>query len=105
VAGLIQPNSGQFGLVDYQAQLIARYVCGLEQDSRAARRLQADKRTGNPNLSDGVRYFATPRHYLEVEYFAYRRLLNRWIKRLRKGESGGRKAEGSDIGRCQRERS
>ena len=91
VAGLIQPNSGQFGLVDYQAQLIARNICGLERGTRAACRFQAEKRTSRPNLSDGVQYFSTPRHLLEVEYSTYRRLLKRWIKQLSKGEGGGRK--------------
>lgn len=88
VAGLIQPNSGQFGLVDFQAQLIAQYVCGLELGQRAARRFQAQKRTDRSSLSEGMGCFATPRHLLEVDYFTYRRLLARWIKRLSKAEGG-----------------
>lgn len=88
VAGLIQPSGGQFGLVDYQAQLIARYLRGLEQDSRAARRLQKEKRTHRPMLNDGVRYFVTPRHLVEVEYHTYKRALRRSIKRFGNGEGG-----------------
>ena len=35
VAGLIQPDSGQFGLVDCQAQLIAAYLLGLKENRRS----------------------------------------------------------------------
>jgi hypothetical protein len=97
VAGLIQPNSGQFGLVDCQAQLIARYLCGLAHESRAAQRFQAQKRTCRPNLSDGIRYFSTPRHLLEVEYCTYRRILTRSIKRLSKGEGGRGNLDGAGV--------
>lgn len=95
VAGLIQPNSGQFGLVDCQAQLIAHYLCGLEGGTKAAHRLQRRKRAHCSRGSDGISYVSSPRHLLEVEYCSYRRELTRWIKRLGKGESGRRRGEGS----------
>jgi cation diffusion facilitator CzcD-associated flavoprotein CzcO len=82
-AGLIQPDSGQFGLVDDQARLIAAYVRGLEAGHPAARRLQAEKRRqAGPPLGGGIRYVASPRHLLEVEHFSYGRRLRRWIARL-----------------------
>ncbi len=80
--GLIQPDSGQFGLVDCQAQLVARYVQALSGKPRKAawfRRLKAEKA---PDLSGGVRYLRSPRHALEVEHFSYRRRLQRLSKRL-----------------------
>jgi cation diffusion facilitator CzcD-associated flavoprotein CzcO len=83
VAGLIQPDSGQFGLVDYQAQLIADYVIGLRERRTGALRFQAEKRTKRPRLDGGVRYLPTPRHLVEVEHFSYRRQLQRAIRRLR----------------------
>jgi hypothetical protein len=82
-AGLIQPDSGQFGLVDDQARLIAAYVRGLAAGHPAARRLQAEKRRqAGPPLGGGIRYVASPRHLLEVEHFSYGRRLRRWIARL-----------------------
>ena len=44
VVGLIQPDSGQFGLVDCQSQLVAAYLQGLKHDRRQAKRMQAIKR-------------------------------------------------------------
>jgi Flavin-binding monooxygenase-like len=82
VAGLIQPTGGQFGLVDYQAQLIALYLRGLKGKTRAAKRFQRLKRIRRPSLSGGSRFVSTPRHLLEVEHFTYRRALAPWIARL-----------------------
>ena len=82
VAGLIQPDSGQFGLVDHQAQLIAAYVGGLKARRRVALRLQATKQKDGGNWTNGIRYVDSPRHLLEVEHYHYRRLLVRWINRL-----------------------
>ena len=81
-AGLIQPDSGQWGLVDYQAQLITRYLQGLEKNSRAARSFAKLKRSGASEASRGVRYLQTPRHRLEVEHFSYRRRLQKLIGKL-----------------------
>lgn len=82
VAGLIQPDSGQWGLVDYQAQLLARYLTQLAAGHRRAARLQARKRTERPSLSGGVRYVRTTRHRLEVEHFSYRRKLQKLLAYL-----------------------
>ena len=82
VAGLIQPDSGQFGLVDYQAQLIAAYLQCLKQNRRGALRLQQTKRTSRSASNRGIRYVDSPRHLLEVEHFSYRQSLLRWIRRL-----------------------
>jgi hypothetical protein len=82
VVGLIQPDSGQFGLVDYQSRLLAEYIVGLDQSRPAARRLQALKRTGRMPQSHRIRYVDSPRHLLEVEHHSYRRELTQWIERL-----------------------
>jgi len=55
VAGLIQPDSGQFGLVDCQAQLIAAYLQGLRQNGRGATRLQKAKRNDGQRSANGIR--------------------------------------------------
>ncbi|MGI9428343.1 MAG: flavin-containing monooxygenase [Bythopirellula sp.] len=80
-AGLIQPDSGQWGLVDYQAQLITRYLQALDKNSRAAgwfaRLKQSSAAPRQP-----IRYIHSPRHRLEVEHFGYRRRLQRLIAKF-----------------------
>jgi cation diffusion facilitator CzcD-associated flavoprotein CzcO len=81
--GLIQPASGQWGLVDYQAQLVARYIRGIDAGAPGASWLQRLKRTAQPDLGNGVNYVPSPRHALEVEYFSYRRRLKKLMAKLR----------------------
>jgi hypothetical protein len=82
VVGLIQPDSGQFGLVHHQSELVAAYVDGLNQRGSAAVDFQRMKRDGQSTANGGVRYVDTPRHWFEVEHHAYRRLLEGWLSRL-----------------------
>lgn len=82
VVGLIQPDSGQFGLVDYQSQLVARYIAGLDANAPAAKRFQQEKRREQPPLDGGIDYVRSPRHLLEVEHYSYQRQLQRQIKRF-----------------------
>jgi hypothetical protein len=84
VVGLIQPDSGQFGLVDYQSQLIAAYLRGLDRQERPARYFQQEKRGTRPALDGGIRYIHSPRHLMEVEHHTYQQRLMRAIKCLRK---------------------
>jgi len=80
--GLIQPDSGQWGLVDYQAQLIARYLTALEHKPRVAKWFGRLKKSAQPSLGRGIRYIDSPRHRLEVEHFSYRRRLRKLIAKL-----------------------
>jgi cation diffusion facilitator CzcD-associated flavoprotein CzcO len=82
VAGLIQPDSGQFGLVDYQSQLIAAYVNGLDNGKAAAEQFRRDKERGRARLDGGINYVLSARHLVEVEHYSYRRTLQRKIKKL-----------------------
>ena len=81
-AGFIQPDSGQFGLVDCQAQLIAEYLQGLQRGTPAADWLQAEKKRRAGELNSPVHYVDSPRHALEVEHFSYRRRLQQLIRKL-----------------------
>lgn len=78
-AGLIQPDSGQWGLVDYQAQLIANYLVALQNNSTAAARFNRLKRSSINNWRGQGSYLDSPRHRLEVEHFGYRRELQKLI--------------------------
>jgi cation diffusion facilitator CzcD-associated flavoprotein CzcO len=80
--GLIQPDSGQFGLADYQAQLIAQLVTARQRGTPAALRFNRAIAAADRDLGAGIRYVPSPRHLLEVEHFSYRRRLQRWIAEL-----------------------
>lgn len=75
--GLIQPDSGQFGLVDCQSRLVANYLRAKELQPARAERFRRLKAGGNDDLGSGVRYLQSPRHALEVEHHSYRRRLVR----------------------------
>jgi hypothetical protein len=90
VVGLIQPDSGQWGLTDLQAQLVARMAVAARGSPRAAAWLYAARR--RPAGRPAIRYIASARHRLEVEHFSYRRELERLIhgidRRLRRDGVG-----------------
>ncbi len=83
IAGLIQPDSGQWGLVDYQAQLIGRYLRALDAGRPSAERFRRRSRAVRFDLSHGIHYVKSPRHLLEVEHYSYRQTLQRFIAALR----------------------
>jgi hypothetical protein len=76
VVGLIQPDSGQWGLTDLQSRLIA-LLAASRSSPRAAAWLYRKRR--EPVRSATIRYLDSPRHALEVEHFSYRRRLERLI--------------------------
>ncbi|TWT46423.1 flavin-containing monooxygenase [Botrimarina hoheduenensis] len=82
VLGMIQPDSGQWGLVDLQSQLVARTLLAQREGSRCYERFVDRKQRTSGSAS--ISYLATPRHRLEVEHFSYRRLLRRELRRLGK---------------------
>jgi len=76
VVGLIQPDSGQWGLTDLQARLVARMAVAARSSPRAAAWLYAERRRP---VRTPISYVASPRHALEVEHFSYRRRIERLI--------------------------
>jgi thioredoxin reductase len=76
VVGLIQPDSGQWGLTDLQARLVAQMAVAARTAPRAAAWLYAQRQRA---VRTGISYVDSPRHRLEVEHFAYRRQLMRLI--------------------------
>ncbi|HYO25543.1 MAG TPA: NAD(P)-binding domain-containing protein [Lacipirellulaceae bacterium] len=84
-AGLIQPASGQWGLVDLQMQLVARYVTARDAGATGAARFDAMKAREAPDLGNGVKYLGTPRHAVEVEYYSYRKRLRKLIATMDRG--------------------
>ena len=90
ICGLIQPDSGQWGLTDLQAQVIARMALARTCSPAASAWLYRQRQAGGSEARarGGIRHIDTPRHALEVEHFAYRRQMQRLIdgldRRLRK---------------------
>ncbi len=80
VVGLIQPDSGQWGITDVQAKLVARMALAARIAPRAAGWLYA--RRQRPARPNPIRYVDSPRHTLEVEHFSYRRELERIVTAL-----------------------
>ncbi|HTN73994.1 MAG TPA: NAD(P)-binding domain-containing protein [Pirellulaceae bacterium] len=91
VAGLIQPNSGLWGLVDRQAQLMAAFIVAQEQDAQLATWFRELKSQPNPDLADGIHFVESPRHALEVEYFSYRERLKKLLGKFGKYATEKRK--------------
>jgi hypothetical protein len=83
VAGLIQPDSGQWGLVDYQAQLIAAYLVALDRGTDAGKKLRRRIQQQHTPLSGGIRYLDSSRHLVEVEHFSYRNRLKKLLAELK----------------------
>jgi thioredoxin reductase len=83
VAGLIQPDSGQFCLVHWQTVAIARFLELRAHDPRGADAFLARARGHLEDRSDGgVRYLESTRHLVEVEHADYIADLDRDIREL-----------------------
>lgn len=80
VLGMLQPDSGQWGLVDRQAQLITRYLQASQQKSPAADRFRQRKRQGARR--EPISFLNTTRHLIQVEHYSYRRELDRELKKF-----------------------
>jgi cation diffusion facilitator CzcD-associated flavoprotein CzcO len=83
VAGLIQPDSGQFTLAHWQTVAIARSLAARAERPEAFRRFRAEvvALAGNA-WSGGTAYKDSTRHWFEVNHVAYARGLERTINLL-----------------------
>jgi len=82
--GLIQPDSGQFGLVHWQARAAALFLAAVRDDVPGAAWFRAEKSRVEAGSSGGVSYKNSTRHYVEVEHWSYRRGLERIVRRLQR---------------------
>ncbi len=80
VAGLIQPDSGQWGLVDYQTQLIAKFVAAQKTQPKQADRFRSLKADTSAFKNGRIKYLDSRRHDIEVEHFSYRQRLKKMIR-------------------------
>ncbi len=82
VIGMIQLDSGQWGICDYQAQAVAKFARAGRAKSRAADAVRLVRAGGTGVKNRGIRYLNSTRHYVEVEHFSYRESLRKLIKQL-----------------------
>jgi cation diffusion facilitator CzcD-associated flavoprotein CzcO len=83
VIGLIQPDSGQFCLVHWQAVMLATFLALRRADPAEARRYLEDNRDRVGERSQGgVDLVDSTRHHVEVEHADYIRVLQREIREL-----------------------
>jgi hypothetical protein len=78
VVGLIQPDSGQWGITDVQGRLVAQMALAARHAPRAAAWLYRQRQ--RPAARRPIEYVDSPRHLLEVEHYSYRRRLD-WLIR------------------------
>jgi len=81
VAGLIQPDSGQFGLVHWQTAAAARFAREAAEGRAEAGALRNRKANPSDDTGNGIRYADSTRHHVEVEHWSYRKKLQRWAER------------------------
>ena len=72
VCGLLQPDSGQFKLVHWQAVAMAAFIQAQRSRPDAAERFRRLRAAHlDESLSGGVHYKESTRHLFEVQHFAY----------------------------------
>ncbi|RUM52887.1 MAG: monooxygenase [Methylococcus sp.] len=83
--GMIQPASGVWSLMDDQARLISAYIQAANSaGSIAAMQFDRTKAGPQPDMSGGIRYIDSERHFTEVDHTVYRRHLERHLQVLEK---------------------
>lgn len=82
VAGMIQPNSGQWPLTELQAKIMARFIAAQTTNPEIASWFRALKHSSGLGLPHRQEYVASPRHLLEVDYYAYRERLRKIVSRM-----------------------
>lgn len=88
VAGLIQPDSGQFGLVDWQMKAAALFLRARRDNAPAADYLCQLKKDWHEDLGAGIRYKESSRHLVQVEHWSYRQGLEKLVHRMRSLQAG-----------------
>ncbi len=78
VVGMIQPDSGQWGITDLQSQVIARMILADRKAPQAKSWLQKQRQRSSNNHF--IQYIDSPRHELEIEHFNYSRRLKKLIR-------------------------
>jgi hypothetical protein len=82
--GYFQTSTGNWQVMDYQAQVMARYVHLLATDPQQVawfRKAKSRPLTGSA-LTGRLKYYDSERHWLQVEHYSYRAALRTMIRRM-----------------------
>ena len=82
VAGLFESDGAAYPVVSRQAALIAAVLRARADSPERAARFERLRSGPRPNLTGGVRYLATPRHSIYVQYDEYVHYLDRLLRSL-----------------------
>jgi len=84
VIGYFQTSTGNWKLLDYQAQIMARYLRLIQTDPQRAAAFRKEKASPVTarELNNGIRFYDSERHWLQVEHAEYRALLRKLIRKL-----------------------
>ena len=82
VAGLIQPDSGQFGLVDWQMRAVAAWLRARKENPLQLDWFRNQRQQVDEDLTNGVKMQSTARHSIQVDAWSYRRALQKLITQL-----------------------
>ena len=82
VVGLFQTNTGNWPLMDYQSQLVGRFIHAQRWDARKAAAFRALKAGARPSLTSGIRFSDSPKFAIEVDHYSYRAALKKLIARM-----------------------
>jgi len=82
--GLVQANGSMWRLADYQGQLIANLIVAGQHAPEQARRMRGAVAARAAGRGGRLGFVASDRHRLEVNYYDYRRLLRRLVRRFGK---------------------
>ncbi len=80
-AGLVQANGSMWRIADYQGQLIANLIVAEAQAPERAARFRAGMSADADRMRPGT-FLTSERHRLEINYYEYRRLLKRHVRRF-----------------------
>jgi len=80
--GLFQTSTGNWPLMDYQSQLVSRYLRARGMAPKKAARLDRLIERDHSDFNGGIRFTESPRHAIELEHFTYRLKLRRLIRSL-----------------------
>jgi hypothetical protein len=80
--GLFETDGGAYPVIGKQAELVRGAIAARSSGGAAAERLTSLLRDVRPDLSGGVRYIASPRHRIYVQYEAYGRYLDTLARAL-----------------------
>jgi len=89
VVGLVQPDSGQFWIADLQSQLVAKFIKAQALNLPTVAEFKQIKATERPDLSGGIEYLESTRHYVEIEHHSYRQRLKRHLQLFDAVPEGG----------------